>query len=370
MKMHLNVSTRNPLLILEILSICALATQADEPARRVSVVRPPLAGQVVQAQLGPDGTIHLLLQGSDGPQYAKSDDTGVTFSSPITIVDAAAQKPGLEFHGENLAIGKGGRVLVAMSNNAWKLKLPEEEWGFYYTSLAPGAKTFAPTRNLNLKPSEGFSLAADQRGKVTACFLSDKLFVKISRDNGESFTPNAEPNPSWNPCNCCTTSAAYGPDGKVAVLYREETDNERDMYVVLWDQKGGSQPVRKRVSGTSWKLEGCPMTYFSITGTASGYVAAWPTKGEVYFARLDKEGAVLPPGEIRTPGSNGMRTGILALGAATDGATLVAWKKDDLLGWQLYDSKGQPQGKSDSAKSVGNGAAGVALPNGNFILFL
>ena len=29
-----------------------------------------------------------------------------------------------------------------------------------------------------------------------------------------------------------------------------------------------------------------------------------------------------------------MRTGVLALSAA-DGATLVAWKKDDQLGWQL-----------------------------------
>jgi hypothetical protein len=370
MKMQPNVSIRSRLLVIGILSACAFVTQATETIKRVSAIHPPLTGQVVKAQLGPGGTIHLLLQGPDGPQYARSEDSGVTFSSPIAIVDARAPKPGLEFHGEDLAIGKEGRVLVAMSNNAWKLKLPEEEWGFHYTSLAPGVKTFTSTQNLNLKPSEGFSLAADRHGKVTASFLSGKLFLKVSRDNGESFTPNTEPNASWNPCDCCTTSAAYGPDGKLAVLYREETDNDRDMYVVLWDQNGRSQPVRKRVSGTSWKLEACPMTYFSIIGTPSGYVAAWPTKGQVYFAQLNQDGVVLPPGEIRTSGSNGMRTGILALGAATDGATLVAWKKNDHLGWQLYDSKGQPDGEPESAKSAGNGAAGVALTNGKFILFL
>ena len=110
------------------------------------------------------------------------------------------------------------------------------------------------------------------------------------------------------------------------------------------------------------------MTYFSITPTATGYVAAWPTKGQVYFARLDTTGTVLPPGEIKTPGMSGMRTGLLALSAA-DGATLVAWKSKDLLGWQLYDAKGQPQGNSGSATSPGNGAAGVALPTGKFILF-
>ena len=114
------------------------------------------------------------------------------------------------------------------------------------------------------------------------------------------------------------------------------------MFVVLSDQRGKSKPLRTRVSGTPWKLNGCPMTYFTITRTYTGYVAAWPTKGQVYFVRLDKDGAVLPPGEIRTPGESGMRNGLVAL-SASDGATLVAWKNKDRLGWQLYDAKSQPQ---------------------------
>jgi len=206
---------------------------------------------------------------------------------------------------------------------------------------------------------------------VTACFLSDKLFAKVSRDDGDTYTANAELNPAWNPCDCCTTSAACGPAGKLAVIYREETNNERDIYLVLWDQSGESKPSkprRTRISSTPWKIDGCPMTYFTINGTDSGYVAVWPTKGQVYFARLDKEGAVWRPGEIRTPGTSGMRTALVAL-SATDGATLVSWKNNDILGWQLYDAKGQPQGTPGSETSPGNGAAGVVLPTGNFILF-
>jgi hypothetical protein len=344
-------------------------SRGDDAANRVTAVRPEVAGKVSKAQTGTDGTIHLLLQGEDGPRYAKSLDNGRTFSAPISVVDVAARRPGLEFHGEDIAVGKDGRVFVAMSNNAWKLKLPEEEWGLYFASLAPGSSKFTPTRNLNRKPSEGFSLAADSQGSVSAFFLSDKLFAKVSHDNGVTFTPNAEPNPAWDPCNCCTTSSTYGPDGKLAVLYREETNNERDMYVVLWDQKPGGELTRKRVSSTLWKVEACPMTYFNITPTASGYVAAWPTKGEIYFARLDKDGAVLAPGEIKTPGSNGMRTGVVAL-AAKDGAALVAWKKNNTLGWQIYDAEAKPVGNAGSAASSGNGAAGVVLPTGKFLLFL
>jgi len=346
-----------------------VAAQASERVNRVNVIRVPGDAKVVKAQLGADGTLHLLLDAEDGPRYTKSTDGGVSFSAPMTIVDGASQKPGLKFQGEDLAVGTDGRVHVAMSNNAWKLKLPAEEWAFYCVSLAPGANAFSPVRNLNRKPSEGFSLAADERGNVTACFLSGKLFTMVSHDNGQTFGEYAEPNPAWDPCNCCTTAAAYGADGKLAVLYREETNNERDMFVILWDQRAGTKPSRTRTSGTPWKLEGCPMTYFTISRAGAGFVAAWPTKGQVYFARLDKAGVVLPPGEIRTPGTSGMRNGLLAL-SASDGATLIAWKNKDTLGWQLYDGKSQPAGTSGAGDSPGSGAAGVVLPNGHFILFL
>ena len=32
------------------------------------------------------------------------------------------------------------------------------------------------------------------------------------------------------------SSVAYGADGRLALLYREETNDERDMHLVLWDQ--------------------------------------------------------------------------------------------------------------------------------------
>jgi hypothetical protein len=354
-------------------SVCLLLTsmfvsRADETTNRVTSIRVPSASKVLKAQSGADGVIHLLFDAASGPQYVKSQDGGLTFSAPLAVVDVAAQKPGLKFSGADIAVGKDGRVHVAMANNAWKLKLPKDEWSLHYATLPAGAKAFSPVRNLNRQPSEGFSLAAGERGAVTACFLSGKLFAMVSRDGGETFASSAELNPTWNPCDCCTTAAAYGRDGNLALIYREETKNERDIYVVLWNQSRDTEPSRTRISRTPWKIEGCPMTYFTIAPTATGYVAAWPTKGQVYFARLDKGGAVLPPGEIRTPGTSGMRMGLLAV-SADDGVSLVAWKNKEVLGWQLYDAKGQPQGNPDSTTSPGDGAAGVVLPNGKFVLF-
>jgi hypothetical protein len=335
---------------------------------RVSVIRIPGADQIVKALVGADRAIHLLLSTSDGPQYTKSQDHGVTFSARVPVVEASSRKPGLEFNGEDLALSNDGRVHVILSSNAWKLKLPQEEWALFYASLAPGQKAFSPVRNLNRKPSEGFSVAADQRGSVSVAFLSGKLFSMVSHDNGEAFSASRELDTTFNPCDCCTTSTAYGPDGKLALLYREETNNERDMYLVLWDQIAGSPLSRTRISTTLWQIEACPMSYYTINGTETGYVAVWPTKGQVYFARLNREGAILPPGEIRTPGMVGMRSRLVALTAA-DGATLVAWKDTRGLSWQLYDVKGQPQGAPGSATSQNRGASGVVLANGRFLLF-
>jgi hypothetical protein len=314
-----------------------------------------------------EGAVHLLYDSEDGPKYAKSSDGGLTFGPPIPVVGEGSRTEGLEYSAWDMAVGKGGRVHVATGTNAWKLKLPQEEWGFFYARLDPGAAAFSPVRNINRKPSEGFSLAADDKGNVTTCWLSDKLYANVSHDNGETFEPSAEINPRYNPCNCCTTSASYGEDGKLAVLYREETNDERDMYLVLWDQERG-QMTRKRVSRTLWKIEACPMSYYTVTRERGGFVAVWPTKGEIYFARLDGKGDPSPPAEIKTPGRSGMRTGMLAL-SGPDGKTLVAWKNDGRIGWQLYDVEGQPTGSPGSAKGSGNGVAGVVGKDGRFVLF-
>jgi hypothetical protein len=366
----MQVRTSRTAAALAMVAAILLSLPAARAGEKVRTVQVPDHGQPLVARTDPEGTIHLLFNTTpNGPQYVKSLDNGETFSAAIPVVDQGSRKPGLEFHGSDMVVGQSGRIHVALITNAWKLKLPQNEWGFHYTNLAPGAKTFVPVRNINNKPSEGFSLAADDKGNVTACWLSGKLFANISHDNGHTFGPNVEINPAYDPCNCCTTSALFGTDGKLAVLYREETNNERDMYLVLWDQEQ-NQMSRTRISKTLWKIDTCPMSYYTISPTQAGFVAVWPTgaRYDIYFARLDQKGALLPPGEIKTPGKAGHRTGMLAL-SAPDGSTLVAWTKDNQLSWQLYDAKGQPSGSQGSAKSSGDGVAAVVDKEGRFILF-
>lgn len=335
-------------------------------ARPVSVVHVPQGGEPVAAQVGPNGAIHLLYNLGDIPYYVKSSDAGATFTTPLPVVNQGARKQGLKFDGWGMAVGKGDAIYVALSTNNWQVKLPNVPEGLVYTTLSPGTKAFTPVRSLNEKPSEGFALAADGQGRVTATWLSNKLYANFSTDDGRTFTANAELNTSYDPCNCCTTRSVYGANGDLAVLYREKSNDDRDMYMVIQDKTGHLK--RTRISSTPWHVNACPMTYYSLTSTKDGYVAAWPTKGDIYFARIDRKGAVLPPGEVKTPGRSGMRTGLVAL-SGTDGGTLIAWKRDGELSWQLYNAEGVAQGAVESVPSAGKGAAGVTDQHGKFILF-
>ena len=344
------------------------AAPAADGASSVTTVAAPGGGQPLVAKCDAAGTIHLVCDSASGPQYCKSTDGGQTFGQPIAIVDQASRKPGLVFNAWDMVVGKGGRVHVAMGSNAWKLKLPQEEWGFFYANLDPQAKVFAPVRNITRHPGEGFSLAADDQGHVTACWMANKLFANVSSDNGDSFAPAQEIDTQLDPCNCCTTSSTFGPDGRLAVLYREETNNDRDMYLAQWDEQQ-NRVSKTRVSTTLWNIDACPMSYYTIRPTKDGFVAVWPTKGQIYFGRLDAKGNLLSPGEIKVPGTTGMRTGMITL-TDPSGNTLVAWKKDGVLSWQLYDAQGRESGATGSAKSAGSGAAGVISKDGRFILFL
>jgi len=347
--------------------VVSAAASAAPVDRSVAVVAVPGGGQPNCAKIDAEGTIHLVFQSAEGPQYANSTDQGQTFSRPIPIVDRQSRKPGLEFSAWDMAVGPEGRVHVVMGTNAWKLKLPKEEWGCFYARLDPGLKSFTPVTNINHKPSEGFSLAADGHGNVTACWLSDKLYANVSHDRGATFGPTIELDPKFDPCNCCTTTSAYGTDGKLAVLYREETNNDRDIFLVLWDQ-AKNEVSRTRVSTILWNIDACPMSYYTITAVRDGYVAVWPTDGQIYFARLNAKGELLSPAEIKTPGTTGMRTGMLTLSAA-DGKTLVAWNNEKQLHWQLYDATGRAAGRPGSAATAGKGAAGVVAQDGRFVLF-
>ena len=104
-----------------------------------------------------------------------------------------------------------------------------------------------------------------------------------------------------------------------------------------------------------------------------------PNAGEAAEARITSDGAIhlfyqlqgtpyyVKSADGGTPGRSGMRTGVAALQAA-DGVSLVAWRHEDEVGWQLYSEDGKPLGAPGSIQSPGKGVAAVVDREGRFLL--
>src|SRR5579863_675227 len=103
-------------------TLCMLVSissaSADSSAGTVTTVAVPGGGKPVVARSDKDGAVHLLFDTEEGPKYAKSTDGGATFSVIMPVVHGGSQASGLEYSAWDMAVGKGGRVHVAMGTNA------------------------------------------------------------------------------------------------------------------------------------------------------------------------------------------------------------------------------------------------------------
>ncbi|MFM9065827.1 MAG: sialidase family protein, partial [Planctomycetota bacterium] len=371
--MLLTVRCRFSLLmkLLTIAGLCSLMGHRAQVAHgaappTIQTVAAPADVQPIKALQEPSGQVHLVADSKQGPVYLHSTDYGRTFSQPLPLVDSAARQPGLEFNVWDAALAPNGKLYVALGTNAWKLKLPKEQWGLHLVIRDPATGTFSPVRNINRKPSEGFSLAVNNDGTVVACWLADKLYANVSLDDGVTFADAVEINASFNPCNCCTTTSTFLADGRLAILYREETNNNRDMFVVYWDLQN-NKVSWKPVSTTNWKIDACPMTYYSVASSGKGLLAAWPTKKSIYLAKLDETGRLQPPGEVKTDGMAGMRTGLTTV-ENSSGELLLVWNEEGRIGYRAYNSQLKPLGPAATKTTRGKGVAAFRGVYGAFVV--
>jgi hypothetical protein len=327
-------------------------------------VNTPAKGEVPDAEIDTSGAVHIAYVSGQDAYYVKSLDQGKSFSAPMRInSEPGTVHPANMFRGPDIAIGKGGRVHVAWYVNAYQRKLPKDQWGVFYAHLDPGESAFSVSKNLNQKPSDNYSLAADEKGDVAVVWMAGKLFVNTSSDNGNSFGL-AESVPAADPCECCASRALLGRDGSLYVAYREKANNVRDMHLLI---RGRGQRIfsKQKISSTPWQINACPMTGTFLGPAKNGLVAAWETKGQVFYARIDSESSLMAPKEIKAAGKGKWP---LAL-AAPDGTVLVSWKEGANLFWQLHDAMDRPLGEVNSRPATNrNRHAGVVLKDDSFLL--
>jgi hypothetical protein len=341
------------------MALSASVAFAREPVR---VVATPDHGEVPDAEVDGNGTIHVAYVKGENAFYSKSDDDGKSFRSALRInADENTVHPPNMFRGPDLAIGKNRRIHVILYGNGYQRKLPQNEWGVFYSQLDPGQSSFTRPINLNHEPSDNFSLAADSKGHVAVIWMAGNLNLTASSDNGGSFA-KSEMIEIADPCECCASRAVFA-GGALFIVYREKAMNIRDM-TLLSRADGASAFTKQKLSLSPWLINACPMTGTFIAPSGKDLVSAWETKGQVFFGRVLQGSAAQLPKEVLVAKSGKWPIAL----ADANGTVLISWKNGSALHWQLFDPNDRPVGEERSQPSPNTSRHAGVVSSSGFVL--
>jgi BNR repeat protein len=132
--------------------------------------------------------------------------------------------------------------------------------------------------------------AANTGGVVVAAWLDlrqkgTRVFAAVSHDGAATWAHDAEvyASPSGSVCECCHPSAVVSADGRVGVMFRNQAEGHRDMYLA-WSQDGGSfRPASKLGEGT-WLLRACPMDGGGVAMAGADAITTWRREDGIFLA--------------------------------------------------------------------------------------
>ena len=232
-----------------------------------------------------DGTVILswtqaLPKGHAGNiRFARSTDSGKTFSSPITLNDDG-RITGHRF--DALTIDGSGRVVVA--------------W-------------------LDARDRD----AARERGEK---FSGTSIYIAQSSNNGASFSANQRF--QQHTCECCRIALTWTNEGPVALWRNIFGANTRDFAIANIDQGG----VR-RITDDDWQIDACPHNGGGIAANGQGLLhLTWFTNGSkrqgLFYKYIDGDRESQPLA-IGNPANQASHATIAAMGDTV----ILTWREFD-----------------------------------------
>jgi hypothetical protein len=374
-----------------LLGMLAESPQADPP--RPEVIEIPGGGVQPQAVVDSEGAIHLVfLRGDPAASdvyYSRRKPGEASFEAPIRVNSELGCAIAMgTVRGARIAIGREGLVHLAW-NGTQKAKPANPIAGspLLYARSKKDKAGFEPQRNL-MTATQGLdgggSIAADSAGNVYVAWhgqargsageANRRMWVARSKDDGRTFFAEEPASTgSTGACACCGTAALVDSQGSIYLLYRAATDGLERGMVLLTSRDGGKHFDTANLD--AWRINACPMSTTSIVEGSRGVLAAWETKGQVSFGRVDGESGVRTPETAPSGGTGSRKHPALAVNGRgecllvwTEG---TAWQKGGSLAWQLFDDSKRPigpPGKIAGGVPVWGLATVVARPDGGFTI--
>ena len=239
-----------------------------------------------QVAVAPAGRIHVTFGKGNTVHYISSSDRGRTFTKPVQV----GELPGLA-----LGMRRGPRIVA--TDKVITITAISHSGGALYAWISnDDGATWTHGAKLNdadKSAREGMhAMAGDGEGFVFTTWLDLRnggmeLWGVVSHDGGARWSANAliYKSPDGHICECCHPSAAIGPRGEIAVMWRNWLGGSRDMYAAMSSDGGKTfAPAQKLGTGT-WKLNGCPMDGGAIAINSAGKaLTAWRREKTAFAA--------------------------------------------------------------------------------------
>ena len=242
----------------------------------------------LQPQLGSGGgVIYLTFAAGDVVSVVRSTDAGATFTTPVPLPAAGALSLGKR-RGPRVAATAQAVVVAAIAG----AKGGGADGNLVVYRSTDHGRTWAAPVVVNDVPGsarEGMhGLAATDAGLIVVAWLDlrekgTRIYAARSTDHGATWSADTlvYAAPSGSVCECCHPSVAIGPDGRVAIMFRNQIDGHRDLYVI--ESRDGVRfgPAVKQGRG-SWTLEACPMDGGALAAGTASTDAVWRREATLY----------------------------------------------------------------------------------------
>ncbi|MBK9386208.1 MAG: exo-alpha-sialidase [Planctomycetes bacterium] len=370
------MSTHLPLSFRCTFALCALLSCA--PAQEAPTTPAPPTPQLLFAELG------ALAQ----PQLAVRADgaLALAFVGPKSAIHVAVRSPGADWSaprllGEepNLAAGMRRGPRIAWAGEALVVSYIASRFdrekrkvvgtgNLYARRSTDGGASWSSPVQVNGgagSAAEGLHAMAAHGDGVVIVWLDPrgepqgmKLFAARSEDGGKSFAKDVPiyTSPSKSICECCHPSIALGADGTTRVLWRNQIDGHRDMFVGTLGPKE-NQLVAVEPCGTKrWKLPACPMDGGGLAlGASELPISVWRRESLIYATHGATRELLLGEGKN-------------AAVAARGSHALVVWENDGILACASLDSPSAERSIVLRALGAGAYASVAALPEDSFLV--
>ncbi|MEO5655072.1 MAG: sialidase family protein [Nitrosospira sp.] len=323
-------------------SATALASQPDSAngGQSHSMSHAPKAMLAVGATLDENGRLWIARVENQRLLVSWSDDDGKSFSTPVIVTP---EPETISADGESrpkIAVARDGTVLLT-----WVQSLPQKYAGnVRFARSTDSGKSFSAPITLNddgrITSHRFDSMAIDGNGRVVIAWLDARdrdaarekgenftgtsIYTAKSDNNGKSFGANHRFHE--HTCECCKITLAWTKDGPVALWRNIFGANTRDFAIANLD-KGGV----RRATHDEWQIDACPHNGGSLAADRWGKLhLAWFTNGTarqgLFYKNIDGDWESRPM-PIGNPA------------AQANHASVVAEDKVVILSWREFDGQ-------------------------------